>query len=148
MRFWDSSAIVPLVTRESSSERCRLWLRRDPMMLVWSLAATEVISALTRKHREGALEQRTLRIAKRRLRDLETAWSEVVDWDAVRTRARRLLETHPLRAADALHLAAALVAFEERAADVAFVTFDARLADAADREGFTVLREESAPGDR
>ena len=143
MRFWDSSAIVPLVTRESSSSRCRAWLRRDSVMLVWSLTATEVISALARKHREGAIERAAFRAAKRRLQKLETAWSEIIDWSAVRARARRLLETHPLRAADALHLAAALVAFEERTAAVEFVTFDGRLAEAAEKEGFSVLQEEA-----
>lgn len=50
-----------------------------------------------------------------------------------------LLELHPLRAADALHLAAALLAVEERPQGLGFVTFDLRLADAAEREGFAVL---------
>jgi predicted nucleic acid-binding protein len=111
-------------------------------MLVWSLAATEVVSALARKHRDGTIETKTLRAAKRRLQKLEEAWSEVVEWDVVRARARRLLETHPLRAADALHLAAALVAFEDRTGGVEFVTFDGRLAEAAEKEGFTVIQGE------
>ena len=46
MRFWDSSAVVPLVCREPESPRCRAWLREDPVLLVWALAATEVVSAL------------------------------------------------------------------------------------------------------
>lgn len=139
MRFWDSSAIVPLVCAEAESRRCRFWLREDPVVIVWSLAATEVISAVARKRREGRLERPAFTVAKRRLQKLEDAWSEVAEIDAVRARARRLLEIHALRAADALHLAAALVAFEERTAGLAFVTFDTRLGDAAEREGFTVL---------
>jgi len=54
----------------------------------------------------------------------------------VRARARRLLEIHPLSAADAMHLAAALLVTEERTSGVGFVTFDDRLAEAAEREGF------------
>jgi predicted nucleic acid-binding protein len=54
-------------------------------------------------------------------------------------RARRLLETHPLSAADALQLAAALVMTEERPTGTEFVTFDIRLAEAANKEGFPVL---------
>jgi len=54
-------------------------------------------------------------------------------------RARRLLGLHPLRAADALHLAAALVACDERPHALPFVTLDERLVDAARREGFAVL---------
>jgi predicted nucleic acid-binding protein len=139
VRFWDSSSIVPLVCRETQSARCRQWLRADPVIIVWAFAATEVVSALARKRREGALKPAVFAPAKQRLLKLEHAWSEVVQYDAVRARARRLLETHPLRAADALHLAAALVAFEERSAGIEFVTFDGRLAEAAEREGFLIL---------
>jgi len=139
VRFWDSSAIVPLVCREAQSGRCRSWLRADPVVLVWALAATEVSSALARKRREGALSLRLHAVAKRRLAMLEDAWNEIAQYEAVRLRARRLLETHPLSAADALHLAAALVAVEERTVGFSFVTFDNRLAEAADKEGFQVL---------
>ncbi len=77
MRFWDSSALVPLVCREPASTACRRWLRADPVMIVWSLAATEVISPLARKRRDGSLEPRRFSMAKRRLAKLERAWSEV-----------------------------------------------------------------------
>lgn len=139
MRFWDSSAIVPLVCAEDSSQQCRAWLREDPVVLVWTLAATELVSALCRKSREGKLNRHAFTAAKRRLVKLERAWNEVVRYDAVQARARRLLEVHPLSAADALHLGAALVAVEERPNILEFVTFDARLAEAADKEGFPVL---------
>jgi len=108
-------------------------------VLVWALAATEVSSALARKRRKGALSLRLHAVAKRRLAMLEDAWNEIAQYEAVRLRARRLLETHPLSAADALHLAAALVAVEERTVGFSFVTFDNRLAEAADKEGFQVL---------
>jgi len=139
VRFWDSSAVVPLVCAEPVSARCRSWLRADPVVLVWALAATEVLSALARKRREGALGRVAFADGKERLAGLERAWNEVAHYDAVRARARRLLEVHPLSAADALHLAAALVAVEERTATMEVVTFDRRLAEAAEKEGFGVL---------
>jgi hypothetical protein len=52
-----------------------------------------------------------------------------------------VLAAHPLRAADALQLAAALVWTGEAAAGEAFVCLDERLRDAARREGFEVLPE-------
>lgn len=139
MRFWDSSAIVPLVCREPESSRCRAWLRADPVIVVWAFTTPEVISALCRKRREDRLNQGAFAGAKARLHKIEQAWNEVVSYDAVRARARRLLETHPLSAADALQLAAALVMTEERPAGTEFVTFDARLAEAATKEGFKLL---------
>lgn len=139
MRFWDSSAVVPLVCRETQSARCRAWLRADPVVIVWAFAATEVVSALTRKRRDGTLKQEVFARARLRLDKLERSWSEVIQYDTVRARARRLLETHPLRAADALHLGAALVACEEHTTGVEFVTFDTRLAEAAEKEGFQIL---------
>jgi len=139
VRFWDSSAIVPLVCREVESSRCRAWLRADPVIVVWAFTAPEVVSALCRKRREGRLNQRIFVAAKARPHKIEQAWSEVVSYEAVRARARRLLETHPLSAADALQLAAALVMTEERPAGIEFVTFDTKLAEAANKEGFKLL---------
>ena len=57
----------------------------------------------------------------------------------VRERAGRLLATHPLRAADALQLAAALVWCDEAPQGETFVCLDERLSAAARREGFAVL---------
>jgi hypothetical protein len=139
VRFWDSSALVPLICREPPSARCRTWLREDPVLVVWALAGTEIVSALARRRRDGGMTASAFTAAKRRLIRLEAAWNEVADLDAVRARARRLLEAHPLRAADALHLGAALLSAEERPQGLGFVTFDLRLAEAAEREGFAVL---------
>lgn len=111
----------------------------DPVVIVWAFTTTEVTSALTRKRREGRLKPALFSAARRRLLALESSWSEVISYDAVRARARRLLETHPLRAADALQLAAALVAVEERTTGIEFVSFDPRLGEAAEKEGFQLL---------
>ncbi len=51
----------------------------------------------------------------------------------------RFLRVHPLRAADALQLAAAFTASERRPASLEIVTLDERLADAARKEGFTLI---------
>ena len=136
MRFWDASAVVPLVVAEEATTQCRKFLAEDPEVVVWCLTPVEVISALTRRRRESALKPTEFRKANVLL---ERAWSEVVSLERVRERARRLLESHPLRAADALQLAAALVAAEDNPADVPCVTLDRRLALAAEKEGFPVL---------
>lgn len=57
----------------------------------------------------------------------------------VRNQAIRLLGLHPLRAADALQLAAALVWADRRPRGHPFVCLDAGLREAAHAEGFSVL---------
>ena len=139
MRFWDASAIVPLVCRERLSQRSRFLYREDPRLLVWTLTPTEVLSALSRKRREDAVTQDVFRESRRRLDLLTRDWMEVYDLDAAKTRAHRLLEAHPLRAADALQLAAALVGVFDQPTGFEFVTFDDVLGSAAEREGFLVV---------
>lgn len=53
---------------------------------------------------------------------------------------KRLLRVHPLRAADSLHLAAAIAAAELEPSSLESVSLDARLNDAAAREGFRIVR--------
>lgn len=139
MRFWDSSAIVPLIANEQVSEQALDLYRRDPQILVWVLTVTEVISALCRKLRDGSLTREEFRRMRGELTELSADWSEVTAAEAVRRKAHRLLEIHPLRAADALQLAGALVATADEPAGFPFVTYDSNLGLAAEKEGFTVL---------
>ena len=139
MRFWDSSALVPLLLEEPTSAFYRQLLTEDPAMTVWVLTRTEMTSAVRRKERAGELGRSTTLEALRRLRLLERSWAEVDAVDPVRDRAERLLAVHPLRAADSLQLAAALILCEERPRGWELVTADQRLADAALAEGFDVV---------
>jgi uncharacterized protein len=139
MRFWDSSAVVPLLLEESGSGAVRALLREDVAMVAWRLAGTEVVSALWRRRRADELDEAARRFAEQGLARLESMWTSVEDAAHVDRRARRLLAAHPLRAADALQLAAALVACDERSDVLPFVTLDDRLAEAARREGFVVV---------
>lgn len=139
MRFWDSSAIVPLIVEEERSRACRALRRADQTMLVWVLSRTEIVSALHRLAREGHLDKKEISAALRRLDRLSRTWAEVEAVDPVRERAERALGVHALSAADALQLGAALVAARDQPKRRPFVTADARLGDAAAAEGFDVL---------
>lgn len=139
MRFWDSSAIIPLLVPEAQSPMCRQLLEADPEIVVWAFTPTEVYSACYRKIREGAFTEETFEEVKQRLHILERSWSSVVQIEATQRTAERLLAVHPLHAADALQLAAALVAFDHQPAGAEFVSFDDRLNRAARREGFRLI---------
>lgn len=138
MIFWDSSAVVPLLVSEATTALREEQARADPAMLVWWGTAVECASALQRLAREGGLTAAGVRASEVRLRHLENHWVEVEPTAAVRRQAERLLRLHPLRAADSLQLAAALVACHHEPTTLVFQTADTRLADAARREGFTV----------
>jgi predicted nucleic acid-binding protein len=139
MRFWDSSAIVPLVVNEAATPAVEALFREDPGQVVWCLTEVEVHSALARRDRDGSLERGPGVTARESLEELARSWEEVVVLDTVRSRAIRLLRAHPLRATDALQLAAALVVCDERPEGLLFVSRDDRLSDAARKEGFSVL---------
>jgi len=138
MKFWDSSALVPLVIEERASAGCRDLLREDPAVAVWALTRTEMVSAIRRKERAGELSRGQVQDALGRVTLLEDGWTEVDSLAAVRNRAERLLAVHRLRAADALQLAAVLVLAEEHPRGWVFVTADQRLAIAASAEGLEI----------
>lgn len=139
MRFWDASAVVPLLLAERWTARCRELYRKDPHLLVWWGTQLECASAIGRCEREGLVNANTAQRAFSRLDALGRRWDEVQPAEQVRERARRLLRIHPLRAADSLQLAAASVAAGSQPSSLPFVCLDARLADAAAREGLLVV---------
>jgi len=139
MRFWDASAIVPLLIEERSSLALRALLTDDPLMVVWWATPTECASALARLDREGLLDAQSVRSAHKRLSQLVANWQEVDPHDEVRETAARFVRVHPLRAADALQLAAAFVAAARRPSSLEMVVLDERLAAAAQKEGFSVV---------
>jgi len=138
VRFWDASAVVPLLVEEQTSGALRRRLSEDGEAVIWWGTPVECASALARREREKALTRADVTRAEQRLRRLAEAWLEVLPTDPVRSTAQRLLRVHPLRAADALQLAAAVVAAEHEPASLEFVVLDDRLAEAAEREGFVI----------
>lgn len=135
MRFWDSSAIVPLLLEQPSSARARALLDEDPDVVAWWGSSVECASAVARLRREGRLDASDEAAALRILERLRGGWYEVLPGESVRALALRILRLHPLRSADALQLAAALE-WSGTPASGFVVTFDDRLARLAELEGF------------
>ena len=136
MRFWDASAIVPLLITEPATKSLQAIAAGDPAMLVWWATHVECASAIARLDRDDALDTSAATEAFDRLKRLGDGWHEVDPSDAVRETAVRFLRVHPLRTADALQLAAAFVVAERRPSSLEVVTLDDRLATAARKEGF------------
>jgi predicted nucleic acid-binding protein len=144
MKFWDASAVVPLIAEERGSGTLTALLEDDPELLVWWDTPVEIVAALARREREGHLTADQTGAAIAALHAIATVWQEIVPSDSVRRTAERLLRMHPLRSADSLQLAAAIVAADHDPASLPFVSLDERLNAAARREGFTIVGASSA----
>lgn len=140
MRFWDTSAIVPLLVPEAMSRALQRLFEADSVMFAWWATEIECTSAIARRQRLGQLRDDVLTEAFVRLGALRAGWHEVEPGEEVRESAKRLLRVHDLRTADALQLAAAFFAAEARPSTLEFVSLDDRLLAAARREGFLMAR--------
>jgi predicted nucleic acid-binding protein len=139
VRFWDASALVPLVMAETTTASLQALASSDSAMLVCWASRVECASAIARLDRERLLDETSASEAFAGLRRLADGWYEVDPNDVVREAAVRFLRVHALRAADALQLAAAFVAAEGRPSSLEIVTLDDRLAAAARKEGFVLV---------
>ena len=142
MRYWDSSAIVPLCVRETPTDIVRHLIERDSLVAVWWGTIVECESALTRRRRQGSLSAVADREGHAQLREIASAWYIVDPSVALQDAAVRQVRVHGLSAADALQLSAALAWCEGAPRAHEFVSLDARLTEAARLEGFTVLPDE------
>ena len=140
MKFWDSSALIPLLVPETMSRALRDLFATDPIMFAWWATEIECTSAIARRQRQRLLREDVATEAFARLDALRAGWHEVEPGEDVREAAKRFLRVHDLGTADALQLAAAFFAAEARPPTLEFVSLDDRLVAAARREGFLVSR--------
>ncbi len=135
--FWDSSAMVPLCVGQGTGAFAKAALRNRSIAVWWgtSVAMTSAFACLLRS---GEIHQTSFRRAVARLAELRRMWIEVQPTEPVRDLAEALVQWHPLRAADAMQLAAALIWSKRQPRNRTFVCFDGRLAEAAVKEGFSV----------
>lgn len=138
MRYWDTSALVPLLVEEPESARIRQLLKEDTAIVAWWATPVEMFSAICRSQREGQINEEEMGVLRTRFSELIASLDLVTPTLALRNRALRLLSVSSLRAADALQLAAALRWCHEETEGMPFVALDGRLRQAAAGEGFAV----------
>ena len=124
-------------------ELVRLLRERKDDRLV-PLQKGTIYHTVARLERDGAVDAAAVHEAFDRLKTLSDGWHDVEPGEAIREAAVRFLRVHPLRAADALQLAAAFIAAERRPSSLAVLTLDDRLAAAASKEGFRLVAVPSA----
>ena len=139
MRFWDTSALFPLLTVEEGSSRVVDLLRSDRDIAIWWGAPVELASAAGRLLRMGRVDDAGYARILSKIGPFAQSAEEVQPTEEVRQTALRLIRVHDLRSADSLQLAAALVWARHVPTGIEFVCMDARLGAAAEKEGFSVL---------
>src|SRR5579864_7464129 len=73
VRFWDTSAMIPLVANEPSRERMLELLESDSEIVAWWGTPIEITSSLARREREKALPSEQVDAAVSRARQLSEA---------------------------------------------------------------------------
>ncbi len=141
MKFWDSSAIVPLLIKEVNTKAVQKILEKNSDMIVWWATEIECVSAIVRLEREKKIDSNIVEIAMSRLDNLKEFWHEILPVEQVRTVARRMLRVHSLHAADSFQLAAAICASNGQPSTLDFVCFDNKLLRAAEREGLRIIQK-------
>jgi len=137
--YVDTSALLKLYFPESDSSTVNELLRGRRDAVISQLAITEMVSALARRCRQGALEpDAAVEAHAALLSHIESGVFRCDDlFSDTHREAERILfgaATASLRAADALHLAVA------RGAGVTTVlTFDVRMAEVARSIGFVTI---------
>jgi len=139
VKFWDASALIPLYIDGPQTKAIRSIARADGDIVAWWGSPVECYSAVARLRREGFLKPKEEDQIRHLLTLLSDAWTEIEPSAEIRLIAARLLLAHPLRAADALQLAASLVWAGTTPMGHHFVCLDDRLRAAARTEGFTLL---------
>ena len=136
--YLDASAVAKLFLPEQGSEELNRQLAGRQDLILSDLAVTEVVSSLSRRHREGDLTRDQLSVLQGALLELRASGQVLrVDLDpAAHREAERLLIllNIALRAADALHLALAL-----SAESTSLLTYDHRLRSAGTAVGLVAL---------
>jgi len=139
MKFWDSSAIIPLCVKEPLTDMMLELARDDADSAVWWGSSIECCSSFARLRRDSIITAAQEDLLRDLLLRMQGHWTEIEPTDEVRSHARRLLLRHPLRAADAMQLAAALVWADGNPEQHGFVCLDQRLREAARSEGFMLF---------
>jgi len=138
MRFWDASALVPLLVQQSTTASVQA-IRAGEAFVVWWGTVVECDSAIARLKRMGLLDEAGARRARASLDRLAETWIQVEPSDTIRASARSLLDKHELTSGDAFQLAAALHGLPSGDRPLEFVCLDRRLRQGAEREGFALL---------
>lgn len=134
----DSSALVKRYFTESGSDTVDKIFSQKPLILTSVLTYAEIYATVYRLYREGLLSTKQI---QKLLAAFEEDWKifAVIEFSMeIRKRIPTLTKDFPLRGADAVHLASAVMILE-RGISMQFLASDKKLLHAAEDYGFKVI---------
>ena len=139
--YLDTSALVKRYIDEiGTSQVLEIW-RMSERVATSPVAFAETLSALHRRRRESSTAIERIRVALEMFRSEWPGFLKIEVSDELNTRLVALVERHPLRGFDAIHLASAMQLSDAVPDDMVFVCADRRLTEVAHNEGLRVLPE-------
>jgi uncharacterized protein len=137
VNYWYLSTFLTLFVEQPCSPKYRALHERDGQVVTAWHSVPECASAFCRLQRERLVTEAQLTKLLARLQAQAANWFILDSGTRLEHLTLRMLRIHPLRAMDALHLAAACLIRGDQIAPMVFFCEDARLAEAAAKEGFT-----------
>lgn len=137
--YFDTSSLVKLYVEEADSERVRELAGNAAIISTSKIAYAEARAAFARKQREDGFSNKTLQNI---VEDLNRDWESyfVIELtDGLIRSAGGLAEKYLLRGFDSIHLASAINFRSKIKSEVFFSSNDAKLNQAAEKEGMPVL---------
>ena len=139
MIYLDSSALVKRYTEEAGTDSVKSILATSGLITTSKLTYPEILSALMRKVRSGEIEKKTFHGI---VDKFDKDWDHILVLDFhndLLPIVKTLIEKHPLKAADAIHLSSALWLKLSSKVAVTFVASDSNLVKAAEAEKLQVM---------
>lgn len=143
MNYFDTSALIKRFVTEKGSSLINSLLTRQGVAATAKIAYAEVHAGLARKRREGHLSQTHYALVCRQFESDWPGYIQVELRDDILVLARDLIQRHPLRGFDAIHLASALSLQTGLGEEITFVVADERLLLAAQAEQLRPLNAEN-----
>ncbi len=142
MNYFDTSALIKRFAVEPGSPLVDR-LAETALVATSKVSYAEVYSGLCRRKRERALGPAAYELSCRQFEKEWPAYVQAPLTDSVLQLARDVIQRHPLRGFDAIHLASALELAEISGEPSRFIAADQKLLEAAKAEGLEFVNVEN-----
>ncbi|MGH7854952.1 MAG: type II toxin-antitoxin system VapC family toxin [Candidatus Binatia bacterium] len=144
MTYFDTSALVKRFVQEKGSPVVHSLFKSAAGVATAKIAYAEIFAGLNRKLRERDLSKAQYSVACRQFENDWHAYVRVELQDDILLLARDLIQRHPLKGFDAVHLGSALCLRAALGEEMSFAAADKNLLRAAQIEKFDTINVETA----